>query len=53
MKNLYGEEPDKNCKCCNGRGVQHNDKTGLNQPCPYCNGTGKKIKLNKPYYIQK
>jgi len=28
------------CKCCGGTGTQYNEKTGLRQPCPYCNGTG-------------
>ncbi len=31
----------KNCKCCNGSGVQMNGKTGFKEHCPACNGEGK------------
>lgn len=32
---------DKVCKCCNGEGIQVNQKTGLKEMCPACKGEGK------------
>lgn len=29
----------KNCKCCNGTGIQMN-REGINIKCPACGGTG-------------
>jgi DnaJ-class molecular chaperone len=41
IKNPYMKE-NEDCKCCNGRGVQRNQQTGMNQLCPCCNGSGKR-----------
>jgi DnaJ-class molecular chaperone len=30
------------CKCCGGRGTQHNTQTGLTVMCPCCGGSGQR-----------
>mgnify|MGYP003592197820 CR=1 FL=1 len=34
------------CGACVGRGYQRNQLTDMNEPCPVCNGSGRRCRSN-------